>query len=78
MTQKNPNRYSRSGLNTHRAHFIVAPSHSLKRGVVVTELSLAAKVVLPLIDGHSALPVVLGGIILNIMPANEHVFSNAN
>lgn len=65
MTQKNPLRYSRSGLNTHRAHFIVAPSHSLKRGVVVTELSLAAQIVLPIIDSHSALPVVLDGVILN-------------
>ncbi len=65
MTQKNPNRYSRSGLNMHRAHFIVAPSHSLKRGVVVTELSLAAQIVLPIIDSHSALPVVLDGVILN-------------
>lgn len=72
-----PFRHSRSGLNTQRTDFVVAPSHSLKRRVIVTELSLAAQEVLHLIDSHSALPVVLGAIISNIM-TRSIFFSSLN
>lgn len=64
-------RYSRSGLNTHRTHFIVAPTHGLKRRVIVTQLSFASQKVFLFIDGHSALPVVLFRVISHTPSVTE-------
>ena len=51
--------YLRSGLHPERSNLVVAPAHGLQGGVVVAQLSLAGQEVLTLVDGHSALPVVL-------------------
>lgn len=54
--------HSRSRLDPERSNLIVAPAHGLQGGVIVAELTLAAHEVLPFVDGHTTLSVVLQGL----------------
>lgn len=51
----------RAALDLHGAHFVVGPAHGLQRGVVVTDLPLAADEVVFLEDGDLGFLVILGG-----------------
>lgn len=51
--------YLRASVDPEGAHLAAAPAHGSERGVVLTQVSLAAQEVLLFKDGHLAVPVVL-------------------